>query len=469
MSPPPTDRRRTRHDVPETEADDVLCYADQGSFLGLRALGRGPVLQFTWLMTGSVDEAMVASLNQALAQGLLARLVQRSPLPWGRHRWVRSLAAPPVTWLRDPVTANLPDEARARLLALTVDPERGPGWRLVVQALEGGGYALTLLVSHTLADGQGTVLTVADAVAGRSRELGYRAVSSRWSPAMLSRDGAESLRNLPTAWRALWALFRRPRQVSAQVPRHPTAPSARLSASPDVASRDALFSDAVVSVPLLQLTMAESSFDDRAAELRVSGNTLFAILSARLAVRMGRVSPDGLVKLVLPVSDRTADDRRGNALRSVTVMAEPEACLRDPRTLQRDLRAALGRLLRQGDDFAALFPLLPYVRPWLARRLESLALGADLPVGCSILGTLPPELKRPCGAASSLQLSLLERYTAADLERLGGLLFLICYRLDGRVCVTASGYAPGRITGRAAFLPVLQEALADLGLAAELI
>ena len=61
--------------------DNFLCYADQGSFLGLRALGRGPVLQFTWLLAQQPDEVAVSQLNARLAQGLFARLLQRSPLP----------------------------------------------------------------------------------------------------------------------------------------------------------------------------------------------------------------------------------------------------------------------------------------------------------------------------------------------------------------------------------------------------
>ena len=43
--------------------DNFLCYTDQGSFLGLRALGRGPVVPFTWLLAQQPDEAAVIQLH----------------------------------------------------------------------------------------------------------------------------------------------------------------------------------------------------------------------------------------------------------------------------------------------------------------------------------------------------------------------------------------------------------------------
>jgi diacylglycerol O-acyltransferase len=52
-------------------ADDVLCYMDQGSFVGLRALGRGPALHLTWLYPHAIDEAAVRELSERLARGLL--------------------------------------------------------------------------------------------------------------------------------------------------------------------------------------------------------------------------------------------------------------------------------------------------------------------------------------------------------------------------------------------------------------
>jgi hypothetical protein len=214
----------------------------------------------------------------------------------------------------------------------------------------------------------------------------------------------------------------------------------------------------------------------RASGLGVASNTLIMAFAARLAFRMGRVDASGRVKLVLPVSDRHSSDRpshrpsdrlsdrRGNALRSITVMADPDACRNHPRALQRDLKAALASLIRHGDDVSPLFPLIPYVPLWLARHLERAALGADLPVGCSLIGELPLDMNRPCGEALLLQISLLERYTASELERLGGVLFIPCYRVGKRLFFTVSGYVPERTTTRAELASFVRDALADMGL-----
>jgi len=418
---------------------------DQASFLGLRALGRGPALQVTWLYPHTLEEAAVRQFSERLAQGLLGRLLQRSPLPWGRHRWVANAASGPVHWFRDPLPRDCLHKLRRVLLEQPVDPEYGPGWRLVVQALEGGGCALTMLVSHTIADMRATGQAIADAVAGRRVDYGFPPPSWRWSPVMVARDGVESLRALPAVWRAIGALAQRSCEGARS--NSPARPPNRL--------------EPAVALPLVQVDMSAGTCQRRASDLGVASNTLIMAFVVRLAFRMGRLDASGRVKLVLPVSDRHSDDRRGNALRSITVMADPDACGNDPRLLQRDVKAALASLIRSGDDVSPLLPLIPYVPLWLARRLEREALGTDLPVGCSI-GELPLDVNRPFGEASLLQISVLERYTASELKRLEGVLFVACYRVGERLSATVSGYMPDCITTRAQLVPFVRDALADM-------
>ena len=432
--------------------DDLLCYSDQIHFI-MHALGRAPLLQLTWVYPHPLDEVAVKQFNEHLAQGLLGRVLQRSPLPWGRHRWVSWPVPAPVTWFRDPIPAERLPEWRSLLLALPVDPEQGPGWRVAVQSLEGGGSALSFLVSHTIADGMAVVQAIADAVVGRRLDPGFPAPSWRWSPAMLARDSVESARALPGVWRALASLAGRAFSGAAEP---------RPASGPPRDSRDA--PRVKVDVPLVQIVMDGCAFDERASELGVRGNTLLAALTTRIAFRMGRVDADGRVKLVLPVSDRKPGDRRGNAVLSITVMADPGPCQEQPLVLQRQLKAALRSLLTRGDDMSTLLPLVPYVPLWLARHMERLALGDSLPVFCSILGELPPELNSPLGEASLLQASPLGRNRAAELEQRRGNLFVACYRTGGRVLATVQGYAPDRFATGAAFATVVRAALADLGL-----
>lgn len=61
--------------------DSTLAYIDQGSFLGLRALGRGPLAQYGWIYEHPVDLDAVRRFHHNLGHGLLGRRVERSPLP----------------------------------------------------------------------------------------------------------------------------------------------------------------------------------------------------------------------------------------------------------------------------------------------------------------------------------------------------------------------------------------------------
>ena len=71
-------------------ADNTLAYMDQGSYLGLRALRRGPVIQYVWIYERGVDMDGLRRFHRNLADGLLGRLVERSVIPFGRHHWVSS-------------------------------------------------------------------------------------------------------------------------------------------------------------------------------------------------------------------------------------------------------------------------------------------------------------------------------------------------------------------------------------------
>jgi hypothetical protein len=427
---------------------------DQASFVGLRALGRQPVLLFTWVSPQRLDGVAVQRFNENLARGFLGRLLQRSPLPWGRHRWVANSVPAPVLWFPDPLPVERLPEWRNALAEIAVDPEHGPAWRLAVQSIDGGGSALSILVSHTIADGLGTVQAIASAVRGEILEYRFPAPSSRWSLTRLARDGTQSLRALPDVWRALKALASGAGLKAATL--RPAAEHQHSSIDP--------MPGVTVTLPLVRIMMDSAQFEERASNLKITHNTLITALAAQLALRMGRVDTTGRVKLVLPVSDRRPGDWRGNALRSVTVITDPLACRSNPRILQTGIKAALTTLHTKGDTVSDVIPLVPYIPLWLARRVERKAVRTDLSVGCSLLGELPPELSEPCGKASLFEISLVENFTAGDLDRLGGQLFLLAYRLGGKSFITVSAYSPGCITTPADLTPLVRDALVDIGL-----
>lgn len=453
--------------------DHVLSYIDQASFVGLRALGRGPVIEWTWVHGNPLHLDAVHDFNGRLAQGFLGRLVQRSPLPGGRHRWVANRVAAPVTVASETIRVEQLPRWRSSLVDLAVDPEHGPGWRLVVQPLEGGGTALSLLVSHTIADGLGVAQALGEAAAaaagavgaaGVQPDHGYPARSPRTSWRHMMRDAGVSARSLTDAWNAVTLLARRARAlepgVSSSVARSAPSPSPSPSRSPSPSGTTSGAAD----LPAVQTVLDERECAARASALGVSVNTLLAAFSARLGFRLGRVDGDGRVKLVMPVSDRTPGDLRANALRAVTVLVDPSECCASPRDLQRAIRASLASLRKHGDD-SPILALIPYVPRFLVRNLEGMALGTGFPVGLSNFGELDPAVNRPCGTdAVRMHVSLLERHTPSILDQIGGKLFLASYRLSGNIYIDVSCWAPSVVASRGQLMAVVEHTLGDLTL-----
>src|SRR5271167_2917393 len=71
--------------------DDRLSFLDQAAFLLLRATGQDPIWQCVWVYEHPVDLDALSRFHDNLGCGLLGRRIERSPLPFGRHRWVSSL------------------------------------------------------------------------------------------------------------------------------------------------------------------------------------------------------------------------------------------------------------------------------------------------------------------------------------------------------------------------------------------
>jgi hypothetical protein len=172
-----------------TSADNILAFMDQASFLWVRASGHVHGIQCTWLYRRDIDLDGLRRVHDNLAHGLLGRRVEPSPFPFGgRHRWVAWPESPGIDIARPARTrAALAEwlDVRARL---PVDPEFGPCWHLGVLPIEDYGTAVTLLASHTVADGVGVCLAIADAVKGVRHDFGYPPPRSRLRRRALVED-----------------------------------------------------------------------------------------------------------------------------------------------------------------------------------------------------------------------------------------------------------------------------------------
>src|ERR1700744_1171059 len=149
--------------------DNRLAHMDQASFLALRAVGHRALLQCNWIYNRPVDVDGLRRLHRGLAYGLLARRVERSPLPFARHRWVRDLGPGDIEISKAPRPRADLEAWLVERACLPMDPEYGPCWHIGVLPFEDGGTAVSLTTSHTLADGLGNTQSIADAVSGRTR------------------------------------------------------------------------------------------------------------------------------------------------------------------------------------------------------------------------------------------------------------------------------------------------------------
>jgi len=434
--------------------DNTLDYTDQASFLGLRALGHGPVIQYTWIYGHDVDLDALRRFHRNLGFGILGRRIERSPLPFGRHRWIAWAGPPDVVVAttarpRSELTAWVDEQA-----AMPIDPEFGPSWRLAVQPFTGGDTAVTLVVSHTVADGVGIAVSVADATKGVTRDLGYPAGSSTPKSQVLLEDSRATLRALPEMVRALTAAVRvaRSNDSSASTGR----PEA---ANPVEDPRE------VVTVPSVTAYLDARQWDERAESLGGTSNSLFLGLVARLGMRLDWVEEDGTVTLSIPVSERTEGDTRGNALTAVRLTADPAQVTGDLQGVRAALKAALSTQADERNQLLGPLPLVPVLPKAVARRVESMVVGGRL-IGSSNLGLLDPAVNRPDGTeADYFAVRMSERIDRAHLRRHGGVFFpVVSARVRGKVSINIGHTNASGTTSTDQLLDAVGGALGDFGL-----
>ncbi len=197
------------------DVDNTLTYMDQGSFLGLRALGRAPIMQFTWILSRRGRHRRVAAIPPSTS----------GTGCWGAVSSGRRYRSAGIAGSRSAGPADIAiaaaERPRAEIAAwaderivVPIDPERGPAWHLGVLPLADGGDAVTLVVSHSVADALGLTLAIADASEGIRRELGYPVPGSATRRQALLRDVRRAARDLPEVGRAILATARVAREQS---------------------------------------------------------------------------------------------------------------------------------------------------------------------------------------------------------------------------------------------------------------
>lgn len=437
---------------------NVLDLADQALFLGERATGTTSLVQCIWVYDRPVDIDGLKRFHHHLGRGRLARRIERSPLPFGRHRWVSPGEPPPLE-----IATSRPreefDDWCTEQAGQRPDAEHGPGWHLAVLPFTDGGAAVSLVITHCLSDGVGLCEAVADAASGRDTAERWPAAAARRRWRALREDARQTARDTPDIGRAVAAAARMARAG------HPgggaVAPPAAKRRAPSAGP------DQSVTLPATTLFIDADEWDTRAQALGGSSNALLAGMAVRLAQRVGRVAADGSVSVGMPVNERTPGDTRANAVTNVDITIEPAHAM-DLREIRAAIKRALVRHQDVPDERWALLPLIPLIPKRIFRRLISVATGSAGAVVSSNLGALDPAANRPDGTDADYfaMKSLYPGVTRATMHRTNGVLALLSGRTRGQVFVSVLAYEPGGDNTDASLRQHISNTLSDFSLTA---
>ncbi|OBG57161.1 MULTISPECIES: hypothetical protein [unclassified Mycobacterium] len=435
---------------------NVLDLADQTLFLGERATGTTSLVQCVWIYNRAVGIDGLQEFHHHLQRGRLCRRIERSPLPFGRHRWVTPGDQPGIEFVAVPRPRDAVDSWLEEQAARRPDAERGPGWRLAVLPLTDGGAAVSLVVTHCLSDGVGLCEALADAAQGRDRANGWPAAGSRPRWRALREDAYQAARDVPRVGRAVVAAARLAGRGGGTVA--DVRPPNR---------RPLTGADETVALPTATIFVNADEWDARANALGGTSNALLAGLAARLAQRVGRVAADGTVTVGIPVNQRGPADTRANAVTNVDVMVGP-APVTDLREIRAALRQALLRHQDEPDERWALLPLVPLIPRRVMRRLIGAATGSATAVVSSNLGAVDPAANRPDGTDADYfaMKSLYPGVTAATMRRTNGVLALLSGRMREQVFVSFLGYEADGQNSNAELGQQISGALSDFSLTA---
>ena len=187
---------------------NVLDLVDHTFFRIERAAEVTNVIQCVWAYDRAIDIDGLRQFHRHLHRGRLSRRIERSPLPFGRHRWVSPSDQPELEIVgrprpREEFDAWLDEQANT-----PVDAEYGPGWHLAVLPFTEGGAGVSLVAAHCLTDAVGLCDAVADAACGDDNAINWPAAASRPRRQALREDARQTVRDIPAIGRAVVAAAR---------------------------------------------------------------------------------------------------------------------------------------------------------------------------------------------------------------------------------------------------------------------
>lgn len=442
------------------ELDDRLPYVDQATYLSNTASGRVQVMHAIWFYENPVDYDGLRTFHEHFSHTMAARRIERSAVPFGRHRWVlpEESAVPLEISENERPRSELGDWFEERT-HVPVDPVNGPSWHMAVQPFSDGSTGISILVSHCVIDGAGGVMSAVEAMLGHRREHLYDPPGSRTRWQAIRSDLRQTRRDLPEVRRALVdaakLAYRKRGEVSENRNQRP----------PVIATGGG---DEYVKVPFATAIFDAAEWDARADALHGNSYSLVAGFAAELGRRMGRSrSSDGKVSLMVVINDRlTLDDTRANAMLFTNILVDPHGVTEDLTEMRGNIRDALKSIKDSPDESFVLLPLTPFIPKRAVNRTADLVFG-DVPVTCSNFGEIPTMVGRVDGVSNATFVTAAgadQNMRRADLDRTGGMLIVASARYDGQLILGVIGYQTGGTNTRAALGELLKDTAAEFGL-----
>ncbi|MGY4708721.1 wax ester/triacylglycerol synthase domain-containing protein [Mycolicibacterium sp. CBM1] len=440
-----------------------LEFLDQTAFEMMRATGRGQLMQCVWVYEHPVDIEGLRRFHRNFTASLGSRLIETSPLPFGRPRWVTPLGPPPpIRFSENPRPRSELMDWADELATLPIDPEHGPGWYLVVQPLTDGSTAISMLGSHCIGDGVGALLAIFEAVTGNIRDVGYDAPGSRTRMQAIKADLRQTVRDLPQTARTVVKAAKVARQKRKDLA------ASRASRSGEVG----VAADETVVIPSIAVYVDAAEWDARAESLGGNSYSLLAGVAAKFAERLQRrrVS-DGAVTLVIAINLRESlDDDRALAMAFANATVDPEKVTIDLSEARAAVKVAREAAKAQTDPTMELLSLIP----WLPRSAVKLvaellfAYSDDLPVSCSNLGELPPQLAQLDGTDAEYVFirALDQNVTRSEMIRSHGQLVVVSGRINGKVTISVEAYQNEGENSKPRLRELAAETMAEFGLTA---
>ena len=435
-----------------------LEFLDQTALELFRTTGRGQLMQCVWVYERPVDHDALRRFQRNFFESLGGRLIERSVLPFGRPRWVRPAGPPPPM-----VVAAAPRPRRELmewadgLARLPIDPERGPGWHLAVQPFTDGSTAVSVLGSHVIGDGVGALMAIVEAISGTIRDAGYDRAGSRSRPRTVLADLGQAVRDLPLTLRTAIKAARVIRDNRHDLIRAGTGQS---DSGPGHH----------VAAPSIVIYVDLAAWDAKAESLGGNSYSLLAGFAAKLAEHLGRRRVgDGAVTLMIAVNLRESlDDDRALAMAFASAVVDPAGVtwdLSDTRTVIRQARA---KVKSEPDPVIELTPLVPWLPPGAVKGIAELAFSysQDLPVSCSNLGDLPPQLAQVDGTSADYVFvrAIDTDVTLEEMTRSHGQMVVVSARINGMISISVESYQLGAENSKAQLSMLAEKTLSEFGL-----